>query len=276
MSRIPSTAGIHILLRRAVLVAVVVTPVAAPHLAIGAPDQIPGYSRRATAVGASSLSATGPAAPGATPPSAVALPVATEKLPEQITLSECPRLRIVEWRATSTLPYTAKSDAGVAVIEKACKLALARYPAFLKSKGLSFTRAALSVDVALMPANTILEGKDPRNLNDTKGRFQVVQPTCCSWGIFDAPLSFLFLRNDPVYDRGGVISTNKFFVRTLLHEMAHVLNDKWQVKTRHFPGNDQRDEEIAEEWVSFLGIRYKTESSSEDYGVKMAVDSPQN
>jgi hypothetical protein len=191
-------------------------------------------------------------------------------------LTDCPALRIVEWRATSTLAYTAKNAAGVAVIENACKTALARYPAFLRSKGFTFTRDAFSVDVALMPANTLLGGTDTRNLNDTTGRFLIVQPNCCSWGIYDAPLSFLFLRNDPIYDRGGAISTNKYFVRTLLHEMAHVLNDKWHVRGQNFPGNIDRDEEVAEEWVSYLGIRYKTESSSEDFGFKAPANPPRN
>lgn len=194
----------------------------------------------------------------------VALPRSNERLAQPISTS-C-GLKIVEWRGTSSLPYTVKTEEGVKVIEQACKLAVAKYPDFLKSKKLSFSQESFSVEMALMPANSLLEGKLPRNLNDTAGRFQVVQPNCCSWGIYDAPTSFLFLRNDPV--ETDSVTTNKYFVRTLLHELAHVMNDKWHVRERNFPGNLDRDEEIAEEWVSYLGIKYRTESSYEDLSFK--------
>lgn len=198
----------------------------------------------------------------------VALPRVAERLPQTISMSECSGVRIVEWRGTPQWSFTNKSDDGIRVIEKACKLAYSRYPSFLIKKNLSFTEEPFLIDVALMPANTLVDGKFPRNLNDTSGRFKTVQPNCCSWGIYDAPTSFLFLRNDPIYIHDEVTSTNKYFVRTFLHEFAHVMNHKWHVKERNFPNNDVRDEELAEEWVSYLGIQFRTESSSEDYFFK--------
>jgi len=202
----------------------------------------------------------------ANPP--IALPLASEKLGKPIQLSGCPGLRVVEWRASQEWSYTSQSDDGVKVMEKACQTTLVRYPEFLRSKKLEFKQESFSVDMALIPANTIGDGKGSRNMNDVNGRFQIVQPNCCSWGIYDSQLSFLFLRNDPISIRGGMSVTNKYFVRTFVHELGHVLNHKWHVKERYFPNNPSEDEKLVEEWVSYLGITFATESSSEDWMMK--------
>jgi hypothetical protein len=52
-------------------------------------------------------------------------------------------------------------------------------------------------------------------------------------------------------------------VRTLTHEISHVLSSRlgvWDVL-----GYDrQRDEDLAEEFVAFMGMRFPAESSAED------------
>lgn len=233
----------------------------------------PATSAAAEPSGGGSVSAYGGRATASAPrPVAVALPLEMERLAQPIVVTDCPGLRIVEWRPSSWFPgvNTARSDDGVRVIVKSCKAAFARYPEFLRSRKLAFTEQSFSVDMALMPANTVADGKDARNLNDLNGRFQVVSPNVTSWGVYDSPLSVLFLRNDPIYKVDGKVVPNKYFVRTFVHELAHVLNDKWGVKARYFPHTPADDEALAEAWVSYLGITFKTESSSEDYSTKLA------
>lgn len=205
---------------------------------------------------------------GASKTTPVALPTAAERLAQPISFADCRGLRVIEWRASKEFPFTAHSSDGEKVIGKACKTAFTKYPDFLRSKGLTFREEAFTIDMSLIPANTIADGKEPRNMNDVDGRFQIVQPNCCSWGIYDYSLSYLFLRNDPISIVGGKNEVNKYFVRTFLHEMAHVFNDKWHVKEAYFPNAPDKDEALAEEWVSYLGIKFKTESSSEDWSFK--------
>jgi len=247
-------------LTKALLVATIVLAVDGPAAAGGSGEPVPGYGGRATAAGAAA-----PPIGGLPPPPPVALPLPSERLAQPILLSDCPGLRIVEWRPSKDFSYTAPSDEGQKVIAKACKTAFARYPEFLRSKNMQFRKEAFSVSVSMIPANNIGDGKDPRNMNDVDGRMRVTQPNCCSWGIFDAPLSFLFLRNDPINFSAGKNVPNKYFVRTFLHELAHIFNSKWHVKEVYFPYTMSADEELAEDWIEYLGIKYKTESSSEDW-----------
>jgi len=138
------------------------------------------------------------------------------------------------------------------------------YGAFLESRNLTFVRQPIAGRVML--ANTLLDGGEPRSMNDTAGRFQVVQPDCCSWGIYNSPTKAVFLRNDAVLRGARGLVPNRYFARTTLHEMAHVLDDQWLVRSKNYLSR-VRDEELAEEWVAYLGITFSTESSSENVTV---------
>jgi hypothetical protein len=195
-----------------------------------------------------------------------ALPRTSERLVQPIWLHRC-GMRIVEWRSTSALhAETAPSSQALAVVDDACREAFERYDDFLRMKKLPrlHIRPDVLPSISLLPGNTLLDGKSARALNDLPTRFEAVAPGCCYWGLYVDSLNHLFLRNDPlIEDESGKLVTNPRFVRTLTHEISHVLSSRlgvWDVV-----GYDrQRDEDLAEEFVSFMGLRFSAESSAED------------
>jgi hypothetical protein len=195
-----------------------------------------------------------------------ALPRANERLVQPIWLSHC-GMRIVEWRPTGALgTETSPSAQALAVLEDTCREAFDRYGDFLRAKGLPqlHTKPDVLPAISLLPANTLLDGKSARALNDLPTRFEAVAPGCCYWGLYVDSLNHLFLRNDPlVEDESGKLVGNPRFIRTLTHEIGHVLSARlgvWDVV-----GYDrQRDEDLAEEFVAFMGMHFPAESSAED------------
>jgi hypothetical protein len=195
-----------------------------------------------------------------------ALPRAVERLPRPVWLPNC-RMRIVEWRPTAALrAETTLSDQALQVIDDTCQNAFAHYAEFLRARRLPRLRGEPDVlpAISLLPGNTLLDGKSPRALNDLPTRFEAVAPGCCYWGLYVDSLNHLFVRNDPlVKDDGGELAPNPRFVRTLTHEISHVLSSRlgvWDVV-----GYDrERDEDLAEDFVAFMGMRFPAESSAED------------
>lgn len=195
-----------------------------------------------------------------------ALPRASERLAQPIWLPHC-GMRIVEWRSTAALrTETTPSDRALAVIDETCRDAFERYGDFLRSRKLPRLRALPDVlpAISLLPGNTLLDGKSARALNDLPTRFEAVAPGCCYWGLYVDSLNHLFLRNDPLTkdDRGELVP-NPRFVRTLTHEISHILSSRlgvWDVV-----GYDrQHDEDLAEDFVAYMGMRFPAESSAED------------
>ena len=195
-----------------------------------------------------------------------ALPRAAERLAQPLWLPHC-GMNIVEWRSTPALhEETTVSDAALAVMDQTCRDTFARYDDFLKARKLPRLRPRADVlpAVSLLPGNTLLDGKSARALNDISSRFEAVAPGCCYWGLYVDTLNHLFLRNDPlVRDASGALVPNPRFVRTLTHEISHVLSSRlgvWDVI-----GYDrQQDEALAEDFVTFMGMRFPAESSAED------------
>ncbi|MGH7271479.1 MAG: hypothetical protein ACREJ3_13700, partial [Polyangiaceae bacterium] len=87
---------------------------------------------------------------------------------------------------------------------------------------------------------------------------------CCYWGLYVDTLNHLFLRNDPlIKDASGAFAPNPRFIRTLTHEISHVLSARLGVWDA--VGYDrQRDEDLAERFVAFMGMNFPAESSAED------------
>src|SRR3984885_12535963 len=195
-----------------------------------------------------------------------ALPQATEKLAQPIWLPHC-GMKIVEGRPTSALhAETTPTDQAYALLDDTCRDTFDRYTAFLRSKKLPRLRdqAVTLPAISLLPGNLLLDGKSLRALNDLPSRFEAVAPGCCYWGLYVDSLNHLFLRNDPlIKDDGGKLVANPRFVRTLTHEISHVLSSRlgvWDVV-----GYDrQRDEDLAEDFVAFMGMRFPAESSADD------------
>jgi hypothetical protein len=176
-------------------------------------------------------------------------------------------MRIVEWRSTPALgAATASSDQALAVIDGTCREVFGRYEDFMREKRLPHLRGQADVlpAVSLLPGNVLLDGKSRRALNDLPTRFESVAPGCCYWGLYVDSLNHLFLRNDPLMmGPHGTLEPNPRFVRTLTHELSHVLSSRlgvWDVV-----GYDrERDEELAEEFVAYMGMHFPAESSAED------------
>jgi hypothetical protein len=195
-----------------------------------------------------------------------ALPRANERLTQPIWLPHC-KMHVVEWRSTSAMgAETTPSDQALAVLDDTCREAFDRYGDFLRSRGLPrrYVQPDVLPAISLLPGNTLLDGKSSRALNDLPTRFEAVAPGCCYWGLYVDSLNHLFLRNDPlVADESGKLVRNPRFVRTLTHEMGHVLSARlgvWDVV-----GYDrQRDEDLAEDFVAFMGMHFPAESSAED------------
>jgi hypothetical protein len=195
-----------------------------------------------------------------------ALPRPAERLAQPIWLPHC-HMRVVEWRTTVVLRgETTPSDQALAVIDETCRDAFDRYGDFLRSRKLPRLHVQPDVlpAISLLPGNTLLDGKMPRALNDLPTRFEAVAPGCCYWGLYVDTLNHLFLRNDPlIKDASGALVANPRFVRTLTHEISHILSSRlgvWDVL-----GYDrQHDEDLAEDFVAFMGMHFPAESSAED------------
>jgi hypothetical protein len=195
-----------------------------------------------------------------------ALPRPGERLQQPIWLPHC-QMRIVEWRTTAMLrSETTPTDSALAVIDDTCRDAYQRYGAFLESRHLPRLHAEASSmpAISLLPGNTLIDGKTPRALNDMPSRFESVAPGCCYWGLYVDSLNHLFLRNDPLTrSAGGELVANPRFVRTLTHEISHVLSARLGVWDA--VGYDrQHDEDRAEAFVEYMGMHFPAESSAED------------
>jgi hypothetical protein len=195
-----------------------------------------------------------------------ALPSAAEKLPAPIWLPHC-HMRIVEWRTTAALrAETTPNDQAIAVLDETCREAFGRYDDFLRTKHLPHPKALPQSlpAISLLPGNTLLDGKSLRALNDLPSRFEAVAPGCCYWGLYVDSLNHLFLRNDPLLlDESDKLSKNPRFVRTFTHELSHVLSARLGVWDA--VGYDRkRDEDLAEDFVSYMGMHFPAESSADD------------
>ena len=172
-----------------------------------------------------------------------------------------------EWRSTTAFrAETTPSDQALGVMDDTCRDAFERYGDFLKSRRLPrlHDRPAVMPAISLLPGNTLVDGKSPRALNDMPSRFEAVAPACCYWGLYVDGLNHLFMRNDPlVRQPDGTLAANPRFVRTLTHEIGHVLSARLGVWDA--VGYDrQRDEDMAEDFVAFMGMHFPAESSAED------------
>jgi hypothetical protein len=195
-----------------------------------------------------------------------ALPREAERLLQPIWLPHC-RMHIVEWRSTSALrAETTPSDPALAVIDDTCRETFERYGDFLQAQRLPRLKPQPDVlpTLSLLPGNTLLDGKALRALNDLPTRFEAVAPGCCYWGLYVDSLNHLFLRNDPlIEDEHGKLVKNPRFVRTFTHEIGHVLSAHLGVWDAI--GYDrQRDEDLAEAFVAYMGMRFPAESSADD------------
>jgi hypothetical protein len=186
-------------------------------------------------------------------------------------------MQIIEWRSTAAIEAdTTPSAVALAVIDRTCSDALGRYGDFLRAERLPQPRREPDAmpALSLLPGNTLLDGRASRALNDVPSRFAAVAPGCCYWGLYVESLNHLFLRNDPlVRDGAGALVPNPRFVRTLTHELSHVLSARLGVWDA-LGYDTKRDEDLAEAFVAYMGISLPTESSAEDLAFHRAPEAP--
>jgi hypothetical protein len=199
--------------------------------------------------------------------SGAALPTAAERLPQAIVLPHCGGARIVEWKATGTLMAETQPNAdAIAMIDEVCRRAMSEYPAFLKSRNIVPRRSAPDAmpEFSLLPGNALRDGMRSRNLNDLPGRFGGVVAKCCYWGLYVDGLRHVFMRNDPLVRdaKSGEVHRNPRFLRTLVHELGHILSARMGVWD--LAHDRDRDEALAEEFVDFYGIRAPVDSAEDD------------
>jgi hypothetical protein len=217
-------------------------------------------------VGLLAIPCLGGAATAAPATTADALPRAAERLAKPVWLPHC-QMNVVEWRSTPELrAETTPSEQAYALLDDTCRRAFERYGDFLRAKKLPRLRERPDrmPSISLLPGNVLLDGKSRRALNDLPSRFEGVAPGCCYWGLYVDTLDHLFLRNDPlIRDANGALQPNPRFVRTLTHEMGHILSARLGVWDAVGYDRD-RDEELAEAFVAFMGMTFPPESSAED------------
>ena len=124
-------------------------------------------------------------------------PTSMERLAEPISLT-CSGFVIVEWRKSNYLgDISGPTPQGIESLNKICDEGLKKYSEFLKIKKLKFNVKNVNISISLMPANSLLDGKNSRNLNGERFFSAGVEKNTI-WGVFYRREGFLFLRNDPI------------------------------------------------------------------------------
>lgn len=190
-------------------------------------------------------------------------PFHSELLNPAIELSDCPGIRIVEWKPTpGSEGKTSPSPDGVAVINRICKRAVAGFAPFLKKRGLAAAPDRcwkMNVSVSLLPGDLRNQGADYRNLNDSTFRFADRSKTydatgevIAIWGYHQRRDGHIFVANDPLGEDG---KKNDRFVTVLAHEIFHLCSYTSGLFDKLDGDKSAADEKLARDFTrDFLGI----------------------
>ncbi len=190
----------------------------------------------------------------ASPPRDRMEPLPSELLAEPIEIEACPGLTVIEWRPTrGERDTTSPSDEGVELMNRLCRLAIDRFPRFVKARhrpALDVGGAFEGLRLCLMPADVDNQGLERRNLNDNDGRFvgRIVQGTTYFWGYLDVHHQTIFMRNDALDPSRA---PNPGFERTFVHELYHAMSDYSGQRARD---GDLVEEEMAGRFEAYCGF----------------------
>jgi hypothetical protein len=147
-----------------------------------------------------------------------------------------------------------------------CENVFSKYPDFIKRKFDIVPSTSIKIYFSFLPANQLIDGKEYRNLNDNKFRFSKyrAKDDCCLWGQYITRHKWIFIRNDAVYYKEGKLIINKFFTRTLAHEITHALNHQSGVKDKYLNSSTIEDEILVEEFLKYAGYSQDNESVEEN------------
>lgn len=189
------------------------------------------------------------------------LPTASEKLANPLTMTDCPRVIIVEWRASKGYENRTKySKKALTALNDTCKKVLDQFPKFVKSKKLKFStvNGKFSHKVSIIPGQKQFQGSEPRNLNDLTGRFKNRYSEYDAdgnpypiFGYTSFVLKHTFLRNDLLTANEDVDSK----VQSIwAHELYHALSYHFKVYENLGDDAAQEDEKLADKFTDFIGM----------------------
>lgn len=201
-----------------------------------------------------------------TNPAIEIFPMKTEELKEKVILPNCNDSVIVEWKASKNIEHTKFSNIQKNIILTICEDVFTKYPIFIKKKFDIVPTTDIKMNFSFLPANQLIDGKEFRNLNDNKFRFSKHRPKddCCLWGQYFTRHKWIFVRNDAVYYKEGKFIINKFFTRTVAHEITHALNHQSGVKNKYLNSSTIEDENLVEEFLKYAGYSQDHESVEEN------------
>ena len=181
-------------------------------------------------------------------------PWPSEKLIENVELSQCPWLSIIEWRTSVDNLYGGPSKKAKQVLNEFCYRAAKQFPQFLKKKkiNLSIDFDGFHQNICLIPVSD-----NARDLNDLFFRFKSREKTYDAdgqlnivWGYTDFRGNITFVRND-IINKNNII--NQTAVLVFVHELYHAMS--WHFKVNDYYHNSAIVEEtMAQEFTQFMGL----------------------
>lgn len=174
-------------------------------------------------------------------------PWQSEKLANPIELSNCPGIKIVEWRPA---PSVKSTD----LLNKTCLKIFSKYSGFLKSQKIFYDGNFdnFHLDISLIPVSD-----EFRNLNDHIFRFRDRVKTYDNegkvdkiWGYTDFRNKISFVRSDITTEKGQV---NHKVLIVFAHEMYHALSNQLGINGKYHY-NPKIDEEMAKKFTVYLGL----------------------
>lgn len=181
-------------------------------------------------------------------------PVQAELLSPSLELTDCPGVRVVEWRPASGFEKTTgPNNKSLGIINKTCAQARQAFIPFLKRKGIRFNHSLHDFEqkVSLIPAIPRYGGSEYRNLNDISFRFSSRVRELDEnghpypiWGYTNSGSKYIFVRGDVLLDNEMV---NARFVTVFAHEMFHAM-------AFYFNIPNAENENLAMEFTSYLNL----------------------
>ena len=202
-------------------------------------------------------------------------PFQNERLFNAITLNDCSKVQIIEWKGSKNNKLTRISLEGIELINSICKFSELFFVSFAETHGYYLSNTAdpnwiprnLEETISLLPWKTMIhqgnvyiwdesgEGSQYRNLQDYKyrfpNRFIPGEARFEVYGWTDHKISGIFVLND-------VLNTepeHPKFTQTLAHEFFHALSHSSEIYYQMGDFTNERqekDEKLADEFGKFI------------------------
>ena len=181
-------------------------------------------------------------------------PLSEEKLSSPIALSqECAGVTIVEWRVDGS-PQTPLNSQAVQEIDRLCRLAVLRFPEFVKRQGYQFLHSGENFfqNISIIPADSY-----HRNLNDLESRFAGRTAEYDQdghalpiLGYHQRDAYYVYIFNE-ISLKDGI---NPQFKTVAAHEIFHALSSQFEIYIQHSGNKDEQEEKMARKFTMWLGL----------------------